>query len=58
MQIPFDNSYAKLPTQMFTVQLPTPVKEPHIIATNTELATLMGIDPTSLAAPDAAKVFA
>ncbi|MDP5360439.1 MAG: YdiU family protein [Paracoccaceae bacterium] len=58
MRIPFDNSYAKLPSQMFTPQLPTPVKAPQIIATNTELATLLGIDPAELASADAAQVFA
>ncbi|WP_400087880.1 YdiU family protein [Yoonia sp. R78084] len=58
MQIPFDNSYAKLPQQMYTAQLPTPVKAPQVIATNAALATILGIDPADLAAPDAAQVFA
>ena len=44
MHIPFDNSYARLPAQMFTPQLPTPVKAPQIIATNPDLAALLGID--------------
>ncbi len=55
MKIPFDNSYATLPSQMFTAQLPTPVQAPQIIATNASLATLLGIDPAEL---DAANVFA
>ena len=58
MHIPFDNSYAKLPAQMFTAQLPTPVKAPQIIATNADLAALLGIDPSQLTGPDAAQVFA
>ncbi|PXW70134.1 uncharacterized protein YdiU (UPF0061 family) [Loktanella sp. PT4BL] len=58
MRIPFDNSYAQLPPQMYTAQLPTPVKAPQVIATNAALATILGIDPADLAAPDAAQVFA
>ena len=58
MQIPFDNTYAKLPPQMFTAQLPTPVKAPQMIATNADLAKLLGIDPALLDAPNAAQVFA
>lgn len=58
MRIPFDNSYAKLPPQMFTAQLPTPVKAADIIATNAELAQLLGMDPAELDTPEAAQVFA
>ncbi len=58
MKIPFDNSYAKLPSQMFTAQLPTPVKDPQIIVINAELAKLVGIDPAMLTGDSAAKVFA
>ncbi|KQB98244.1 hypothetical protein AL073_05025 [Loktanella sp. 1ANDIMAR09] len=58
MRIPFDNSYAQLPPQMYTAQLPTRVKAPQVIATNAALATILGIDPADLAAPDAAQVFA
>jgi uncharacterized protein YdiU (UPF0061 family) len=54
MRIPFDNSYAKLPPQMFTPQLPTPVKAPALIAVNDALAADLGI---SLGA-DAVQVFA
>ena len=43
MKIPFDNSYFHLPAQMFTAQLPTPVKNPQIIAVNADLAGLLGI---------------
>ena len=58
MHIPFDNTYAKLPPQMFTAQLPTPVQAPQIIATNAELAATLGIDPAELVTPDAAQIFA
>ncbi|WP_322892627.1 MULTISPECIES: protein adenylyltransferase SelO [unclassified Yoonia] len=55
MKIAFDNSYAALPRQMFTPQLPTPVAAPKIFARNDALAATLGID---LNAPDAAQVFA
>lgn len=55
MKIDFDNSYAALPAQMFTPQLPTPVAAPAIFARNDTLAATLGID---LNAPDAAQVFA
>ncbi|KQI72685.1 hypothetical protein AN191_06660 [Loktanella sp. 5RATIMAR09] len=58
MRIPFDSSYAQLPSQMYTAQLPTPVKSPQIIATNADLAAILGIDPDSLKTPEAAQVFA
>ena len=58
MQIPFDNSYARLPAQLFTPQLPTPVKQPALIATNADLAAVLGIDAAGLNQPEAVQVFA
>ena len=58
MRISFDNSYAKLPPQMFTAQHPTPVEAPQIIATNAALARILGIDPATLNTPQAAEVYA
>ncbi|MEM8773379.1 MAG: YdiU family protein [Pseudomonadota bacterium] len=52
LHIPFDNSYARLPEHFFTRQNPTPVKVPHLIAFNTELAKELGItegDPDEMA---------
>lgn len=58
MRIPFDNSYVNLPAQMYTRLLPTPVADPHIIATNPALAQVLGVDPDDLHHADAAAVFA
>lgn len=55
MHIPFDNTYARLPPQMFTALVPTPVKDPQIIATNPDLAQLLGLDTAIL---DASGIFA
>jgi uncharacterized protein YdiU (UPF0061 family) len=58
MHIPFDNSYARLPAQMYTAQLPTPVKRPQMIAANADLAAILGIDPEHIYGPEAVQVFA
>ncbi len=58
MRIPFDNSYAQLPPQMYTAQLPTPVDAPQMIAANADLATILGIDPAEVSTAEAAQVFA
>jgi serine/tyrosine/threonine adenylyltransferase len=55
VKIAFDNSYAALPVQMFTPQLPTPVAAPSIFVRNHALAATLGID---LHSADAAQVFA
>ncbi len=43
LQIPFDNSYARLPGVFFSVQAPQPVAAPRLIAFNRDLARVMGI---------------
>lgn len=52
MQIPFDNSYARLPERLFAPQNPTPVAAPALIRTNAKLATELGIDATWLESAD------
>ncbi len=56
MKIPFDNSYATLPPQMFTAMAPTPVAQPQIVATNDALAAALGID--TISTPEAVQIFA
>lgn len=55
MRIPFNNSYAALPETFFTALNPTPVKEAKLLAFNTDLAQVLGIDVGDLS--DAAKIF-
>ncbi|WP_375552674.1 YdiU family protein [Rhodophyticola porphyridii] len=43
IQIPFDNSYARLPGRFFTAQPPTPVAQPALITVNRPLAAELGI---------------
>ncbi len=45
MPIPFDNSYAKLPAQFYSVQTPSPVPQPNLIRVNRDLAKALQIDP-------------
>ena len=44
-QIPFDNSYARLPERFFTRQPATPVAAPQLIIFNHALAADLGITP-------------
>ena len=43
MQIPFDNTYANLPTHFHHVQGAEPVSNPALIAWNSDLACELGI---------------
>ncbi|WP_412507029.1 protein adenylyltransferase SelO [Roseovarius sp. SYSU LYC5161] len=43
VQIPFDNSYARLPAKFYTRLTPVPVKAPRLIRFNDALAAEMGI---------------
>ena len=44
MQIPFENTYAKLPERFFVRQEPDGFEEPKMIKWNTELASELGIE--------------
>lgn len=56
LHIPFDNSYAALPTDFYTAQNPTAVQSPSLIAFNDDLAKLLGI--TAGDVDEQARVFA
>jgi uncharacterized protein YdiU (UPF0061 family) len=52
MIIPFQNSYAALPSQFYARQAPTPVQAPKLLAFNDALAAQLGIsagDPSDMA---------
>lgn len=44
IQIPFDNSYARLPTEFYARQAPVPVRAPQLIRFNAALAAELGIN--------------
>lgn len=52
MQIPFDNSYARLPENFFKKVNPSAPPEPTLIRVNTELADIMGLDVDWLRSSD------
>ena len=56
--LPFDNSYARLPERFFARVVPTPVRDPRLIRVNRELAAELGIDADRLASPDGVQVLA
>ena len=56
--IPFDNSYARLPDTFFSRQAPVPVSMPRLIASNAGLARQLGIDPDWLASQAGVEVVA
>jgi uncharacterized protein YdiU (UPF0061 family) len=49
-QIPFDNSYVRLPDRFYVRQSPIPVAAPRLIRLNHALAGDLGIDPAALTA--------
>ncbi len=49
LDLPFDNSYARLPEQFYTKLPPTPVSSPSLIRLNAPLAIRLGLDPDALA---------
>jgi uncharacterized protein YdiU (UPF0061 family) len=56
--LPFDNSYARLPERFYTKMAPTPVAEPRLMAVNEPLATRLGLDFDVLASVDGVRALA
>ncbi|MDB6151111.1 MAG: hypothetical protein JWQ44_2559 [Chthoniobacter sp.] len=57
-QIPFDNSYARLPERFFARIAPTPVRAPRLIRLNRPLALQLGLDPEWLASTEGVEMLA
>ncbi len=58
IEIPFDNSYARLPDRFYARLAPTPVERPALIRVNEGLARDLGIDPAALASGPGVEVLA
>jgi uncharacterized protein YdiU (UPF0061 family) len=54
---PFENAYAKLPSQCFSKALPTPVKQPQLIRFNEALARTLNINFSNVTDDELAAVF-
>ncbi|MEF2550443.1 YdiU family protein [Aurantimonas sp. A2-1-M11] len=57
-QIPFDNSYARLPAGFFAQVAPAIVDEPELIKVNRALAADLGIDADMLESPEGVEMLA
>src|SRR6187402_3701593 len=57
-QLPFDNTYARLPERFFARVAPTPVRAPRLVRVNAPLATQLGLDPAWLASTEGLAVLA
>jgi uncharacterized protein YdiU (UPF0061 family) len=53
-----EHTYADLPQLFYSSALPTPVREPRLVAFNRPLATVLGLDPDMLQGPEGAAIFA
>lgn len=58
VQIPFDNSYARLPERFYVKMAPVPVAAPSLIRVNHALAKELGIDPAQLESPEGVAILA
>ena len=56
--IPFDNSYARLPSRFYAHVAPTSVAAPRLVRVNAGLAAQLGIDPAVLGSPEGVEVLA
>jgi len=55
-QVPFDNSYARLPARFYARVLPARFPAPRLIRLNKRLAASLGLDPDWLQSPDGLEV--
>ena len=58
LRLPFDNTYARLPTRFYARIEPTPVARPRLVKLNRRLAVTLGLDPDDLASPEGVEVLA
>lgn len=56
--LPFDNSYVKLPERFYARLAPTPVAAPKLVKLNRALAFQLGLDPEVLASPEGIEMLA
>lgn len=58
MQVPFDNSYVRLPPRFYSKLAPVPVARPRMVRINRPLAEQLGIDPAWLESDDGVAMIA
>lgn len=57
MKLHFDNSFARLPVDFYSEQLPIAINQPHLVHANTQVATLLGINSEDLNCEDFIQCF-
>lgn len=55
--LPFANSFAQLPPELYTRLQPTPLPAPYFVAASSRAAALVGLDAATLQQPDMVAVF-
>src|SRR5262245_58572921 len=58
VDLPFDNTYARLPAAFYQRVEPTPVPDPYLVAFNPDAAQLIDLDPAEAQKPEFAEDFA
>jgi uncharacterized protein YdiU (UPF0061 family) len=53
-----EHTYTELPQLFYSHAVPTPVREPRLVAFNRPLAMMLGLDPDVLDGPNGASIFA
>jgi serine/tyrosine/threonine adenylyltransferase len=53
-----EHTYAELPQLFHADAVPTPVREPRLVAFNRSLAAMLGLEPEALDGPEGAAIFA
>lgn len=56
-ELPFDNTYARLPEAFYARVEPTPLPNPHLVSFNPDAAALLDLDPDEATRPEFAGVF-
>src|SRR3954470_14278481 len=56
--LPFDNTYARLPEAFYQRVEPTAVPDPYLVAFNPDAARLIDLDPAEAAKPEFVQAFA
>ena len=56
--LPFDNTYARLPATFYQHVEPTPVPDPYLVAFNADAARLIDLDPSEATKPEFVEYFA
>lgn len=55
--LPYDNSFARLPSAFYTRLMPTPLPDPYLVAASASAAALIGLDPAQFCTEEFVQTF-